>query len=438
MRYLSILLFAGSLYAQWPTANLACHWRADSLPDSNGASVSSAADTEHGYTATQATTAKQPTMVFNASGFNGHKVLRFVEANAQTLTISSSCVVSNASTYSVFVIARPYTVDSGSAGVMINVGTTLQGRFYYNNYAELGYFGVQGDMTLGGITIPSQVALLGLNSTGSSLVFSTNESTKTGSSFANATTLTGGFIGSDGTGNFINMDVAEVFIYSPEISSGNFTALKTYTNTTYGSTTMRRAIIAEGNSLTDGVQLTAGQEPWPSTMVDSMNPNVRMYNVGFSGETTATMITASPVHVIPLCNQTTHDTAFLWEGTNDITVTHDGTVSYNNMMTLAGLFKAAGCVPIIGTTIKAVQLAGGDETQRVVQNNLLLAQKDYIIVDLAALSQFSNTSDATYYQADGTHLKPAGQAVVAANVLTAMNDYGTSTNGARLLGVTLQ
>jgi hypothetical protein len=440
MKTILISLVAACAWAQsLPTTSLIADWNADSVSGTAGSQIASVTDSVAGCAATQATSGKQPYLLINAPGSNGHKSLMFWGANLGYLTIGNCLSIANASSYSLFVIARPHTINNSMSGVMMNVGTD-QGRFYYDFDGGMGYYGIQGDIYPGGIVIPSQATLLGMTSGGSSITFYTNEASKTVGSFANTNTLTGGIIGSDtGAGNFINMEIYRVLVYSPAISSPNLTALRTYVNATYGSASARRTLIATGNALTSGYVLpTIADLSWPSQMSDIMRSDVRIYNIGFEGQDTNGMVTSAPTYGTPLCGQTGRDVAFIWEGTDDL-LTYDAATSYGHMMTLAGLYRAAGCSPIIGTTIKAKLLTDNSrETIRTSYNSLLLAQGTYPVVDLAPLSQFSDTTNTTYFASDGTHLSAVGAGVVAHAVAAAIGDFGTSHTNVVIKGAIIK
>ena len=96
-------------------------WVADNLSGVDGSAVGNWADTVAGVNATQTTAAKQPRLYSN--GLNGHKVLRFVNASSQYLTVAATnSAVSAAGSFSLVMVFKTSTPGSASSLFYQNTG----------------------------------------------------------------------------------------------------------------------------------------------------------------------------------------------------------------------------------------------------------------------------------------------------------------------------
>jgi hypothetical protein len=106
-------------------------------------------------------------------------------------------------------------------------------------------------------------------------------------------------------------------------------------------------------------------------------------------------------------------------GTTDYAVGVSGAECYSDQVNVATAVRAAasaGVVKVIGsTTHPSATITGGNETQRVAGNALVVADASHAwdaLADYAADPRLDDPTDTTYYQADGTHTTEAGAAAM--------------------------
>lgn len=124
-------------------------------------------------------------------------------------------------------------------------------------------------------------------------------------------------------------------------------------------------------------------------------------------------------------------------GINDIFQSASSATTLSRLNTYVANRISAGWDKVfVFTLTKAATVTGAAETQRVAYNAALIATPPTgsILVDLAARSEFSNTANTTYYQADGVHFTITGSGIVADAILAVL-PASTSYKNLILLGV---
>ena len=242
-----------------------------------------------------------------------------------------------------------------------------------------------------------------------------------------STTATNLYIGSYGTTYSANYFIQSIVVGSYAPSNA---ALRSGTNA--WSPTFERYV---GDSLTLGEHST---NPYANQLVALLPGGAAAYplvNLGITGETAATMAAnwataAAPIHdpTIPKCVD------FIWAGTNDIaggTETNAQIEGYLSSLWASSISQ--GCLPVAFTILPRsgglIVSAGTFETDRQAINTWIRAQSaSYAaLVDVGAdatIGQAGDESNATYYYSDGTHLLAAGDAIVAADALIALENSG--------------
>lgn len=133
--------------------------------------------------------------------------------------------------------------------------------------------------------------------------------------------------------------------------------------------------------------------------------------------------TAFMDRVTPHADSALYTVATQVGGTTDYVAGATGAATYANEETCADGYRSRGVNAVIGaTTNPSTSITGGDETNRVTGNGLVLADAGdafEAVADLAADPRLDDPTDTTYY-ADGTHLTSAGAAAVAEVLVTAM------------------
>jgi lysophospholipase L1-like esterase len=201
--------------------------------------------------------------------------------------------------------------------------------------------------------------------------------------------------------------------------------VQAYADATYGLTyaTRKSLIVCAGDSLTAGVGCQG--QSYPLLLGGLMGNSWEVYNYGVSGQQLATAIGASgDVLAVPLASVrgSTKNVAVLWEGTNDIFLgSRTAAQVWADMQTWCALRRAEGFKTVVLTTIAR----GAGNSNVATLNTLIRGTNDGSVydklADVASLSQFSSSSNTTYYQADQVHLTPAGYAIIASTVQSSIN-----------------
>jgi|GEM_PF-5215229 len=107
--------------------------------------------------------------------------------------------------------------------------------------------------------------------------------------------------------------------------------------------------------------------------------------------------------------------AVLWGGTNDIDASTAAATSFAKVQTWVAAQKALGLTAIV-CTIHDINWSAAKELIRAEFNALIRANAPvdgYFVADLAETAELMDHTSATYYEADGLHLKVAGTSVAA-------------------------
>lgn len=181
-------------------------------------------------------------------------------------------------------------------------------------------------------------------------------------------------------------------------------------------TNMMSHVICDGDSLTLGGQ--NGAVPYPTTLQDSLGAtNWDMRNFGVSGQQLSAMEADAATQVDVWRNsQRPRDVVICWGGSNDIFAGTNTATMQSRIQTYCANRKSAGFEVIVCTILPRSGIGGDKETVRTEVNAWIAA--NYATwsdgyVDLAADTRLDDYSDATYFNADNTHLTTDGYTVVA-------------------------
>lgn len=142
------------------------------------------------------------------------------------------------------------------------------------------------------------------------------------------------------------------------------------------------------------------------------------YNVAIAGKRIDEQTAVAATNVDPLLSSLSGYTRKLVVfqcGANDLMAGASAATVASRLATyVADRISAGFDAVVVMTVTKASTISGGNDTSRQTYNANLLSSppSGAIVVDLASLSEFSNTANTTYYL-DGVHFTLVGQKVVA-------------------------
>lgn len=134
------------------------------------------------------------------------------------------------------------------------------------------------------------------------------------------------------------------------------------------------------------------------------------------GETLADMLTNAPTAVDPRYDiHANANIVCILGGINDLFSGASANIVYDNLKSYWAGRRLAGFKVMAGTVQPAATVTGAGETARVALNVLIRSDASLYdgLADFAANAHLQNTSDLTYYQADGVHPTATGAAVMA-------------------------
>lgn len=186
-------------------------------------------------------------------------------------------------------------------------------------------------------------------------------------------------------------------------------------------------IIAEGDSLTAGYGLTPTGSNWVGQLINTY-PATTWTNVANSGKRweqawNPHITNATTTNQLAAFATTTKRTVVVWCGINDIAGGNTLSATTNVMRGWIDAVRAFDSgVKLVGVTI--LKITGMTSPQETMRTNLNATIKsgwfDYY-VDLDTVSELSDPSNLTYFQADGVHTTIAGNVKVAAAIASTLS-----------------
>ena len=183
-------------------------------------------------------------------------------------------------------------------------------------------------------------------------------------------------------------------------------------------------VVFVGNSITTGMYCGNGQT-WSCKTGQAIPGLTHWYNISKGGVNTNQLTAMAGTMIDPLLKgKTGRSTLVFWEGTNDLVVNNSmPRDAAENIAKFCRERKKAGWKNVIVLNVIPRQAGEVFEARRTELNALLVAnpKKNGIdaVVNLASLPEIGPAGQEmnTEYFADGTHLTPKGQAVVAGAVV---------------------
>jgi len=185
-------------------------------------------------------------------------------------------------------------------------------------------------------------------------------------------------------------------------------------------TAFPRTFYCIGDSLTAGYGLgSPTTERWASLVATSIGYREKIHAV--TGWTTTDMVNGgSGIAALSKDGLPDIDKCVMLAGTNDLNASASGAATWAAIQGMITTLRTAGVTRIIGLTVPACgALIGAKEVQRQALNALILANAGGefdTVLDIAAMSCFSDYTNATYYQLDQVHWTAATNALVATAV----------------------
>jgi lysophospholipase L1-like esterase len=373
--------------------------------------------------ATQPTSGLRPT--YKTGIINGKPVLRFASKSMTTASLFGASFNTAYTSFGVDIGANSLTVVASNNGTNLYLGVGGDGRiFNTNNLSD-----VQVQAAAGGIGLLPGVWTCRYNGLQKTIRCFTETKNGFGSEAATGNLgLSGGItIGQLSGGGFgFTGDLAQLGFYNRALSDQELFDLEKwliyqYLSPTYWSALPKANVIFDGDSITSGLGVPAGQS-YPDQTLALLGADYTMQNFGISGQTMLDMGNDASAQIDVLYNpHHAKNIAVCFGGTNDIAnFGASGTTAYNRTVSYCTGRRAAGFRVIVVTMWprSAVTLPPTFEADRQTYNTAVRANWATFadaIADFAAdprMGDAGDELDATYYQ-DGIHPNIVGCAVEA-------------------------
>lgn len=233
-----------------------------------------------------------------------------------------------------------------------------------------------------------------------------------------AATGVGGRIGmSDGAVSCYKGSLYAVVIYPSALSDANVNSVKASFNAVWtpAAVTKTRALIYDGDSITEGYGSTFQQNRTRDTLATLNSQTIAYYNLGVNGRTAAGVYATRIQSLSYQVNiGTAGDAVILLAGLNDIRAAVLATDVWNNSLAPYITYAVSlGYNVAVGTLIQNTNLTIAEEAQRVALNAIILSSAAGVgasVIDYAA-----DGTNVTLM--DGTHPDNNGYAVMSAREL---------------------
>lgn len=196
-------------------------------------------------------------------------------------------------------------------------------------------------------------------------------------------------------------------------------------------------LLFDGNSLTNqGANGLVGDQRYPIACYNSvaaLNKRISYFNFGIGSRRTQALTDEFATKVVPSTRP--GDIVIFWEITNeahDFTTDTNGDLLFAHVQAYCAQARTYGLKIVVLTGIARLMVGFDDAniTDRIMACNVQLRNNPStydLLIDVAALSQFDNvldTTDLTYYNADGTHLTNVGYDLIATTAYNSLNSSG--------------
>lgn len=400
---------------------------------------------------TQSTTTKRPLLKLGVTGYNGHRVLRFDGTDDYLVSAvhDLSAAPHAATVYAVFGVSTAddamiyeygnnnvdgfylyhHTDGNVWAGLLGNAGSNAFAHYAVVNgpVRAAGTYDKnlnqrETDAYVNGARFGSMIA--GSNNNNTTLPFG---STRTS------------FVGSrGGTTQFGAMDLARVIVFKGRHQGTTRHKMQRYLAERYGAGwPYVNQLVFIGDSMTRGYNETPANN-YPSQLVAGLSSasTALMTNYGHDGQPAVTINNEAAARWTgEFSTEMAKNVAFVWAGTNDLTLGTSAASTYNAIAAACTTLKAAGFTVIVGTLLPRGDGAApvDFETKRTTINTSIRTNYATIatgLFDPAAdprIGDAGDNADGTYYNADQLHMVAAGYGVVADLARAALATYAGIT-----------
>jgi lysophospholipase L1-like esterase len=216
-------------------------------------------------------------------------------------------------------------------------------------------------------------------------------------------------------------NIGPVAVFNSTNTSAFVTTLATVPNRL---TNMMNHVICDGDSLTAGGQ--SGATPYPTQLQDLLGTGIwDMRNFGVSGQTTTNMLSDVTTQVDVWHNAIRpREVVVCLAGSNDIFSGGNAANLQTGISNYCSGRRLAGFDVLVCSILPRSGYNGTQEAIRVAVNSWVASNYASFadgFVNLAADTRLDDYTDATYYNADQTHLTTAGYGVVAELVEAVIN-----------------
>lgn len=187
----------------------------------------------------------------------------------------------------------------------------------------------------------------------------------------------------------------------------------------------KKTLTIDGNSLVVGAEMGgSGQSrklvKGVGARLATVLTDYATVNFGKGGLTTTQMLSDDDdsVHRSGL-NLADENIVFFWEGTNEIDASETAANVYANLVAYATDAKAEGFRVVVATVIDRGWGSAPKDLVKDQVNSMIRASGRGVfdaVADLAAMKEFSDSANTTYFNVDGIHLSETGAKVAAGEI----------------------
>jgi len=222
-------------------------------------------------------------------------------------------------------------------------------------------------------------------------------------------------------------------VFSGSLSLADENTLVSALNAIHNIPTLTDQVIFLGDSISVAYNTSDGQAPG---RIFAANAARRVYApvIGNPGQRQTTITSASATYaaLYDAARFTGKQIIVNNAGTNDIYNGSTAAALYSSMSSWIASMKTAGFIVVVYTVIYQNVFGGPGSAVRLLvddYNSQLKAGASaggYTVIDLLADSRLATPTNTTYFQADGTHLTPAGNVVVESVIRPVLNGLLTA------------
>ena len=240
-----------------------------------------------------------------------------------------------------------------------------------------------------------------------------------------AAAMSGGAI-NQAAGSSKDLEYAGFMIYPSGLSAAQAALLQSSMHRAFGTVPQARSVLfVEGDSISQGYGQSAGQG-YVRQAVDMLGTSVVAYNGGLAGSLISVHVTAFPTNVAPYLPAQARSVVLVFCGTNDMANGASPATVYASITAEVAQIHAAGALAAVATMLPrgdnlSLFQANQPPFNALVKANLAGADAIVNFDANAIMNSFAGLSNAANYEPDEIHPAPAGHAMLAGQVASAIN-----------------